>query len=144
LYLQRSYKQAQTLALEILLAAGVQLDPLLGDAIATATAAGGALPKNEARDREMLDVAIRCAIKLDDKPTALALAEASRSRVSIFLFRFHHQLFLRLRYSTHHLFISKWTNNPGLGHTAGEAYLFADRPYGICFNHPYSVFSQTD
>ncbi|CCO30712.1 hypothetical protein BN14_04742 [Rhizoctonia solani AG-1 IB] len=100
LYLQRSYKQAQTLALEILLAAGVQLDPLLGDA--TATAAGGALPKNEARDREMLDVAIRCAIKLDDKPTALALAEASRSR---------------------------WTNNPGLGHTAGEAYLFADRPY---------------
>ncbi|CAE6427820.1 unnamed protein product [Rhizoctonia solani] len=97
LYLQRSYKQAQTLALEILFAAGIQLDPLLGDANT-----GGTLPKNEARDREMLDTAIRCAIKLDDKPTALALAEASRSR---------------------------WTNNPGLGHTAGEAYLFTNRPY---------------
>ncbi|KAH7342091.1 hypothetical protein B0J17DRAFT_746337 [Rhizoctonia solani] len=97
LYLQRSYKQAQTLALELLLAAGVQLDPGLG----TPTP-GGTLPKNEARDREMLDTALRCSIKLDDKPTALQLADASRSR---------------------------WTNNPGLGHTAGEAFLFANKPY---------------
>ncbi|CAE6427579.1 unnamed protein product [Rhizoctonia solani] len=99
LYLQRSYKQAQTLALEILLAARVQLDPALGN---LNTHTGGTLPKNEARDREMLDTAIRCSIKLDDKTTAVQLAEVTRSR---------------------------WTNNPGLGHTAGEAFLFANKPY---------------
>ncbi|CAE6462882.1 unnamed protein product [Rhizoctonia solani] len=99
LYLQRSYKQAQTLAFHILFAAGVQLDPaVLGDNVN----ANGTLPKNEARDRELLDTALRCAIKLNDKSTALALADASRSR---------------------------WTNNPGLGYTAGEAYIFASRPY---------------
>ncbi|QRW17643.1 hypothetical protein RhiXN_02567 [Rhizoctonia solani] len=100
LYLQRSYKQAQILAFHILFAAGVQLDPaVLGD---NANGTYGTLPKNEARDRELLDTALRCAIKLNDKSTALALADASRSR---------------------------WTNNPGLGYTAGEAYIFASRPY---------------
>ncbi|GAB1521641.1 hypothetical protein RhiTH_004738 [Rhizoctonia solani] len=101
-YLQRSYKQAQILAFHILFAAGVQLDPaLLGDNV-NANGTYGTLPKNEARDRELLDTALRCAIKLNDKSTALALADASRSR---------------------------WTNNPGLGYTAGEAYIFASRPY---------------
>ncbi|KAF8754254.1 hypothetical protein RHS01_06449 [Rhizoctonia solani] len=95
-----SYKQAQILAFHILFAAGVQLDPaVLGD---NANGTYGTLPKNEARDRELLDTALRCAIKLNDKSTALALADASRSR---------------------------WTNNPGLGYTAGEAYIFASRPY---------------
>ncbi|KAF8688997.1 hypothetical protein RHS03_09409, partial [Rhizoctonia solani] len=102
LYLQRSYKQAQILAFHILFAAGVQLDPaVLGDNV-NANGTYGTLPKNEARDREMLDTALRCAIKLNDKSTALALADTSRSR---------------------------WTNNPGLGYTAGEAYIFASRPY---------------
>ncbi|CAE7230149.1 unnamed protein product [Rhizoctonia solani] len=96
LYLQRSYKQAQTLALEILDAAGVQL-PTLG----TRNKNIPSLPKNEARDREMLDTAIRCAIKLEDATMAVELADASRSR---------------------------WTNNPGLGHTAGEAFLFGNKP----------------
>ncbi|KAJ1307206.1 hypothetical protein OPQ81_001321 [Rhizoctonia solani] len=101
LYLQQSYQAAQSLAVEILLAAGVQLDPRLGTATHS-TGGTTTLPKNEARDREMLDTAIRCAIKLNDKHTALGLAEASRSR---------------------------WTNTPGLAHTAGEALLFCDKPY---------------
>ncbi|KAL5635198.1 hypothetical protein ACGC1H_003034 [Rhizoctonia solani] len=50
----------------------------------------------------MLDTALRCALKLGDPSTADKLAEASRSR---------------------------WTNNPGLGHTAGEALLFANKPW---------------
>ncbi|CAE6414934.1 unnamed protein product [Rhizoctonia solani] len=91
LYLQKAYKHAQTLALAVLRAAG-QLDP---------GPTTGTLPKNEARDREMLDTAIRCAIKLGDE-AAVGLAEASRAR---------------------------WTNTPGLAHTAGEAFLFSNKPY---------------
>ncbi|KEP45551.1 hypothetical protein V565_261420 [Rhizoctonia solani 123E] len=107
LYLQRAYKQAQTLALDVLFAAGVQLDPdhaLIGNPNPNPHLhpAGTPLPKNEARDREMLDTAIRCALKLGDPTTANRLAKASRSR---------------------------WTNNPGLGHTAGEALLFANKPW---------------
>ncbi|KAG8684977.1 hypothetical protein FRC11_011332 [Ceratobasidium sp. 423] len=93
LYLSKSYKPAQTLALDILRAAG-QLDPAFPNP--------GTLPKNEARDREMLDTAIRCAIKLGDEVAAVGLAEVSRSR---------------------------WVNAPGLAHTAGEALLFGNKPY---------------
>ncbi|CUA67253.1 hypothetical protein RSOLAG22IIIB_07299 [Rhizoctonia solani] len=101
LYLQRAYKQSQALALDVLSAAG---DPALGHLLHIQDprpAPAGILPKNEARDREMLDTAIRCAIHLDDPTGAVQLAEASRSR---------------------------WTNNPGLGYTAGKALMFANKP----------------
>ncbi|KAG9122605.1 hypothetical protein FRC07_000952, partial [Ceratobasidium sp. 392] len=105
LYLQKSYAAALQLAVEVLYAGGVELD--LTDGITTSLNHNidendrGTLPKNEARDREMLDVAIRCAIKLGDRNAAIDLARATRSR---------------------------WANSPGLGYTAGEAFVFAGRP----------------
>ncbi|KEP44904.1 hypothetical protein V565_351930, partial [Rhizoctonia solani 123E] len=85
LYLQRAYKQAQTIALDILFAAGVQLDSdnaLVGNPHPHPHPhpAGTPLSKNKARDREMFDTDIRCALKLGDPTTAHRLAEASRSR----------------------------------------------------------------
>ncbi|CAE6442293.1 unnamed protein product [Rhizoctonia solani] len=76
---------------------GVQLDSddaPVGNPNPNPHAAGTPLLKDEAHDREMLDTAIRCALKLGDHAQA------------------------------------NWTNNPGLGHTAGEALLFANEPWG--------------
>jgi hypothetical protein len=89
LYLQRSYAGALRLAVEILHASGVELGLTSDTSAALAQQDGGkdiptqagTLSKNEARDREMLDVAVRCAIKLGDRNAASDLAEATRSRV---------------------------------------------------------------
>ncbi|KAB5594829.1 hypothetical protein CTheo_1644 [Ceratobasidium theobromae] len=97
LFLQRSYDAALKLAIQVLVASGIHLDPLL----VLVDTNVPALPKNEAREREMLDVAIRCALKLDNPKTAAKLAESTRER---------------------------WTNCPGLGYTAGEAFVLASRP----------------
>ncbi|KAF8604571.1 hypothetical protein BDV93DRAFT_605879 [Ceratobasidium sp. AG-I] len=111
LYLQRSYDAAQRLAIDVLRAGGVYLSPSLGgtsvlgqpniDSGSSTQPGPATLTKNEARDREMLDVAIRCAIKLDNQDVASKLAEATRAR---------------------------WSNSHGLAYTAGEAFLFADKP----------------
>ncbi|KAG8776141.1 hypothetical protein FRC12_001076 [Ceratobasidium sp. 428] len=110
LYLQKSYAAALQLAVEVLHAGGVELGiadntwatPIhLGSVETDHDATHRTLPKNEARDREMLDVAMRCAIKLGDRGAAIGLAEATRSR---------------------------WANYPGLAYTAGEAFVFANKP----------------
>ncbi|QRW03883.1 hypothetical protein RhiLY_02882 [Ceratobasidium sp. AG-Ba] len=95
LYLQKSYEAALQLALEVLQASGIDVPTL------PITPVRATLAKNEARDREMLDVAIRCAVKLRDQNRAASLAKATRDR---------------------------WTNSPGLAYTAGEALVVANEP----------------
>lgn len=118
LFLQRSYDAALKLAIQVLVASGIHLDPLL----VLVDTNVPALPKNEAREREMLDVAIRCALKLDNPKTAAKLAESTRERVS--------PSNLLNDLGPHSC---QWTNCPGLGYTAGEAFVLASRPLGTFF-----------
>lgn len=85
LYLQKSYAAALELAIEVLHAGGVQLELNYPPGAIESRIHAGTLPKNEARDREMLDVAIRCAIKLGDRTVAVDLARATRDRVRFLL-----------------------------------------------------------
>ncbi|KAG8744151.1 hypothetical protein FRC10_010720 [Ceratobasidium sp. 414] len=90
LYLQKSYTAALQLAIEVLHAGGVELDltndtsAILQDVEGTKhDIACGILAKNEARDREMLDVAIRLTVPHSSDAIS-ALLHAVRARTPSF------------------------------------------------------------
>ncbi|KZT53532.1 hypothetical protein CALCODRAFT_486294 [Calocera cornea HHB12733] len=93
LYLQQQYAKCLQMSTDF-------LDAL--DKMADTSAGAPDEPKQELRRRELLDIGIRCALKLDDKQTARQLADRTRP---------------------------SWRTNAGLATTAAEAYVLASQPY---------------
>ncbi|KZP00586.1 hypothetical protein CALVIDRAFT_595367 [Calocera viscosa TUFC12733] len=93
LYLQRKYGECLQMSIDFLDA----LDKM--DDVSTGAPDE---PRQELRRRELLDIGIRCALKVNDKRTAKELADRSRP---------------------------SWRTNAGLACAAADAYVLASQPY---------------